>query len=55
MFRQDLAAVWLDLAECHGLETTRALQPQREAANAGKQVEDAELFHHKRFPGNLGT
>jgi hypothetical protein len=36
MFRQNLAAEWVDLAERHRLETARALQAKRETANAAE-------------------
>jgi hypothetical protein len=45
MFRQNLAAEWIDLAERHGLKPARALQAKREPANAGKQIKDAKLRH----------
>jgi hypothetical protein len=41
---QHLLAKRLALAERDGLETTRALQAEREAANAGKKVK--HLQHH---------
>jgi hypothetical protein len=34
---QNLAGVWLDLAERHRAETARALQAKIEAANAGEE------------------
>ena len=36
------ACGWVDLAEGDGLESTRALQPQAEAANAAEKVEDGK-------------
>jgi hypothetical protein len=38
MFRQHAAAEGFDLAEGDGLKTARPLQPERKAADAGKQV-----------------
>lgn len=39
---QTRVAVAIDLAECHGLEAARPLKPQREAADAGKEIEHLE-------------
>jgi hypothetical protein len=48
VFRQNAAAERFDFTERDGLETARALQPETEAANAGKQVQHPELgiFRH---------
>lgn len=45
MLKQDFARVRIDLAERDGLESARAFQPEREAADAAEQVEDAQFAH----------
>lgn len=48
MFRKNATRKFLDFAECYGLEAARALQPEREAANAAEQVK--KLVHVSAFP-----
>jgi len=45
---QNLPAVGINLAEHDGFKSARPLKPEAEAANAGKQVKDFELFIHRR-------
>jgi hypothetical protein len=44
VFAKNLVSCRVDLAERHGLEPARALQPQIEAADSGEEGEDA--IHH---------
>jgi hypothetical protein len=37
----------LNLTKCRGFKAARALQPERETPDAGKQIEDAQLPHHQ--------
>jgi hypothetical protein len=39
---QDGAAVWINLAEGDGAESTGAFKPEAESADAAEQVEDSE-------------
>ena len=45
MLRQYPLAERIDLAKRHGFKSARALKAARETADAGKQVQDFELFH----------
>jgi hypothetical protein len=49
VFRQDLAWVFLDLAERHGFKAASGLKPEAEAADAGEQVQYFE-FVIQRIP-----
>jgi hypothetical protein len=46
VFRQHTAREWFDFAEGDGLKSASALKPKAKAADAGKEVEDAQLFHY---------
>src|SRR5690606_20270576 len=50
---QHAPAERVDLAESHRLETARALQAEREAANAGEKVEHLELAHPAPPTGSM--
>jgi hypothetical protein len=53
-FRQYASAERIDFAEGDRLEAARALKPEREAANAAEQIEDAKLLGRLRFVGDGG-
>lgn len=45
MLGEYLSAEWIDFAEGNGFKPARAFQPEREAANAGKEIKNTQLLH----------
>lgn len=53
MFRQNLPAEWINLAEGDRLEPARSFKAKREAADAGEEIKDAEF--HNLLPRSVSS